>query len=75
MGLSKRLSGKKKKKKNLLANSGDSGEVGLIPGLGRSPGGGKWQPTPVFLPGNPLDREACWPMVHGVTTSWTQLSD
>ena len=25
------------------------GDVGLIPGLGRSPGGG--QPTPVFLPG------------------------
>ena len=37
-------------KKKSLANSGDSGEVGLIPGLGRSPGGGKWQPTPVFLP-------------------------
>ena len=25
-------------------------DVGAIPGLGRSPGGGKWQPTPVFLP-------------------------
>ena len=25
--------------------------MGLIPGLGRSPGEGKWQPTPVFLPG------------------------
>ena len=25
------------------------GDLGLIPGLGRSPGGG--QPTPVFLPG------------------------
>ena len=22
----------------------------MIPGLERSPGGGKWQPTPVFLP-------------------------
>ena len=31
--------------------AGDSGDTGSIPGLGRSPGGGKWQPTPVFLPG------------------------
>ena len=27
------------------------GVLGLIPGLGRSPGEGKWQPTPVLLPG------------------------
>ena len=26
--------------KNLPANSGDTGDVGSIPGLGRSPGGG-----------------------------------
>ena len=25
------------------------GDQGSIPGLGRSPGAGKWQPTPVFL--------------------------
>ena len=25
--------------------------MGLIPGSGRSPGEGQWQPTPVFLPG------------------------
>ena len=29
----------------------DAGELGSIPGLGRSPGWRKWQPTPVFLPG------------------------
>ena len=28
-----------------------NGDVGLIPGLGRSPEGEKQQPTPVFLPG------------------------
>ena len=28
----------------------NAGELGLIPGWGRSPGG-TWQPTPVFLPG------------------------
>ena len=36
--------------KNLPASAGDAGNVGLIPGLGRSPGGRAWQPTPVFLP-------------------------
>ena len=34
--------------KNLPASTG---EVGLIPGSGRSPGGGHEQPTPVFLLG------------------------
>ena len=29
----------------------DTGDVSLIPESGRSPGGKKWQPTPVFLPG------------------------
>ena len=37
--------------KNLSANAGDIRDVGLIPGLGRSPGGGHQQPTPVSLPG------------------------
>ena len=36
-------------KKNLPGIAGDIGDVGVIPGLGRSPGGG--QPIPVFLPG------------------------
>ena len=29
----------------------DTEDVSSIPGLGSSPGEGKWQPTPVFLPG------------------------
>ena len=37
--------------KNLPANAGDIRDVALIPGSGRSSGGGQWQPTPVFLPG------------------------
>ena len=36
---------------NPPANGGDTRDPGLIPGLGRSPGGG--QSTPVFLPGEP----------------------
>ena len=27
------------------------GDLGSISGLGKSPGGGTWQPTPIFLPG------------------------
>ena len=37
--------------KNLLANAGGVRDMGSIPGLGRSPGVGSGQPTPVFLPG------------------------
>ena len=35
--------------KESACNAGDTGDVDSIPGLERSPGGGKWQPTPVFL--------------------------
>ena len=31
----------------------------------------KWQPTPVFLPGESIDRGAWWAPVDGVTKSWT----
>ena len=31
-------------------NAGDMGDSGSISGSGRSPEGGKWPPTPVFLP-------------------------
>ena len=37
--------------KNPPDNAEDTRDVGLIPGSGRSPGGGHWQPIPVFLPG------------------------
>ena len=36
---------------NRPANTGDPGDAGLISGSGRLPGGGRWQPTPVVLPG------------------------
>jgi len=38
----------------------NAGDLGLIPGLGRSPGEGKGYPTPVFLP-----RE-----FHGLYSPW-----
>ena len=34
-----------------------------------------WHPTPVLLPGNPMDGGACWAAVHGVAKSRTRLSD
>ena len=34
------------------------GDVGLIPGLGRSPWRREWQPTPGFLPGEPQGRRS-----------------
>ena len=51
------------------------GDLGSIPGLGRSPGGGHGNPTPAFLPGeSPWTKEpdALQPM--GLQ-SLTQLSD
>ena len=46
------------------------GDLGLIPGLGRSPGEGKGYPLQYFGLENSMD---C--IVHGVTKSRTQLSD
>ena len=37
--------------KNLPASAGDTRDLGLIPGSGRSAGGGHDNPLPVFLPG------------------------
>ena len=55
--------------KGSTCNAGDTGDaMGLIPGLGRSPEGGKRQPTPVFLPGeSPGQRSLWWATVHRVT--------
>ena len=35
----------------------------------------QWQPTPVLLPGESMDRGAWKATVHGVAKSWTRLSD
>ena len=51
--------------KNLPANTGD---MGLIPGLGRSPGEGNGNPLQYCL-GNPMDRGTWQGVVHGVTKS------
>ena len=50
--------------KNLPANTGDPG---LIPEVGRSPGGVKGNPLEYSCLGNPMDRGAWQAIVHGVT--------
>ena len=51
------------------------GDLGSIPGLGRSPGKGNGNPLQYSGLGNPMDRGAWWAIVHGVTKSQTRLSD
>ena len=51
--------------KNLPANSGDTGDSGLIPGSGKSPGGGNGNPFQYSRLDNSMDRGAWWAAVHG----------
>ena len=51
------------------------GDLGLIPGSGRSPGEGIGNPLHHSCLGNPMDRGAWQTTVHGVANSWTQLND
>ena len=60
--------------KNPPANAGDSGDSGLIPGSGRSPGGGNGNPVQYSYLGNPVDRGGWQPTVLRVAKSWTGLS-
>ena len=57
------------------ANAGDIIGVGLIPGLGRFPGGSHGNPLQYSCLENPMDRGAWWAIVHRVTKSRVQLSD
>ena len=52
--------------KNPPACAGDTGDVGSIPGSGRSPGEGNGYPFHYFCLRNPMDKSAWWATVHGV---------
>ena len=54
-------------KKNLPANTRDTGDMGLIPGLGRSPGERNGHPLQYFCLENPMDRGTWQAAVHRVT--------
>ena len=59
--------------KNLPANAADIRDLGSVPGLGISSGGGHGSPLQYSCLESPLDR-GTWPAtVHRVAKSWTRL--
>ena len=60
--------------KNLPDNLGDIGAVGLIPGSGRSPGGGHSNPLQYSCLEHPMDRGVRWATVHRVTKCWCEAT-
>ena len=55
------------------ANAGDLRDAGLIPGLGKTPGGGHGNPLQYSCLENPMDRGACQAIIHRVSDSRTWL--
>ena len=53
----------------------NAGDLGLIPGSGRSPGEGNGSPLQYSCLENPMAGGTCWATVCGVTKSRTQLRD
>ena len=52
--------------KNLPANAGNTGDAGLIPGLGRFPGEGNGNLLQYSSLENSMDSGAWWATVHGI---------
>ena len=52
----------------------NEGDMGSIPGVGRSPGEGNGNPLQYSYLEDPMDGGAWWAAVHGVAKSRTQLS-
>ena len=48
-------------------------DMGSIPGLGRSPGGGDGNSLQYSFLENPMDRGVCWAVVHRIAKSQTWL--
>ena len=55
--------------KNLLAKAGDIGDTGLIPGTGKSHGGGNDNPLQYSCLENPMDRRTWQATVQRVAQS------
>ena len=56
-------------------SASNAGDLGSIPGSGRSPGEGNGNPLQYSCLENPMDGGAWWAIVHGVAKSRTRLSD
>ena len=52
-------------------SAGSAGELGSIPGLGRSPGEGNDNPLQYPCLENSMDGGTLWATVHGAAKSWT----
>ena len=61
--------------KESTCNVGDTGDLGLIPGLGRSPAEGNGNPFQCSCLKSPMDSGAWWATVQWVAKSQTRLSD
>ena len=61
--------------KESTCSTEDAGDVGSIPGSGRSPRGGNGNPLQHSCLENPMGRGPRWVIVHGVAKSQTQLRD
>ena len=61
--------------KNPPARAGDARDAGSIPGSGKSPGIENGNPLQYSCLENSTERGTWWTTVHGVTKSWSQLSD
>ena len=57
------------------ASACNAGDLGSIPGSGRSPGEGNGNPLQYSCLENLMDGGAWWATVHGVAKSRTRLSD
>ena len=57
------------------ASACNVGDLGLIPGSGRSPGEGNGNPLEYSCLGNSMDGGTWWPTVHRVAKSRTRLSN
>ena len=60
--------------KNPPADAEDARDIGLIPGLGRSPGGGNDNPLQYSCLENSMDRGSWWATVHEAAESCMHLS-
>ena len=60
--------------KEPACNAGDTGDAGLIPGLGKSPGEGNSNPFQNSCLENPMVRGAWWATAQRVPKSRTRLS-
>ena len=57
------------------ASAYNAGDLGSIPGSGRSLGEGNGNPLQYSCLESPMDGGAWWATVHGVAKSWRRLSD